>query len=289
MFHITLNVQTNDILPQNETYDTLHIELEDECLDTIQLEFASKFKINRDVKIITISGNKAQYKRVRSFIGFYYTQLSSSIIKSLFGQLLPTLEEIHINNLEFDLNLLSNCLFTNIRTTFMNCLCRNKLSVTMKCNVPKLELFDISHTFIFPANETDYLSIVHRLIVFSNVHIIRAIKINNLIEYFDSFIDKRLFNDFDKKIHKDIVSKRNIILNFSQTCAEDFYSMSYRFKQLMMNKYLILTTNDCHNSKNMFILQQLANKDGCKIYLDDENISDKNRLEQKVIEYFEKI
>lgn len=278
-----LNIDLS-IINKLTIYDEITLKLGKDSSEEVQISFSNQLKRNNfmcNTKKLIIKGSTFTEEKHSNL---EYVSLCNSLIKNIFNKKFNNLTELYFEHILFDIMYLSDCLFTNTKRKFILFRNKDKLSVNMECLIPNIKIFDVRNSEVIykngMINEYSLLTIIHRLMIYSHVEIIRFMCRKVTLMYLDGIVDTLLQNDITSNEHKDIISREKRIINFTGTQVISFYGMDTPFMILMKQQTIIFTGGDkfleilCRTANNIFDCNMHIYKENFREYYDDVNNDD---------------
>jgi hypothetical protein len=170
-----------------------------------------------------------------------FEELSDDMLYIIFKRNLLYVRKIFINQTKFNLETLENILIPKYKNIF-------------KCICPKLQQFTIQsckflhghHCFIYG----EQLHIIHKLLLFSELHTIKLNKLDTIISLHSFICD-----ELPLKLNKILV-----IINLINTPIEAFGGIDFRLITLLEGHYILVSEEDVHNQKSMTSIARFYSK-----------------------------
>jgi hypothetical protein len=206
---------------KRKKYTTLSIILDDNDTEEKQKACAEnlqeKWIFGRKLKSITIAYKTDICKN--GYKSEYYSKplmkVFPELLQAIFSRKYPSLEEIQIHHVSFDLDVLSKNLFE--KRCYCSCFCCHPC---YRCLIPNIKTIDVSYT------EQKYrkdppmylkLSFIHRLLLFTNIKKFNMLFCQSIIGDSDFFIEKKFVPFLKSRWHLNKIKRLSRTLNFYGT------------------------------------------------------------------------
>ena len=255
------------IIPDNGEYSDMIIKLYTFFNDTVKrLALIIKNTKNLDkIKKICIlcDGNK----------------IENELLDVIFGRKLNKLEELYLDDTYFDIDHFSSLIF-DIKGEDEN----KKIT----CNMPNIKIFSCYNVHLI-TTKTHHHDIINRLILSSNVEIIRFIRTTPSFQNIDYIVDETFSNANPfvgkwMKKHRKLIRKKQRLINLMFTLVDGFNGPSIYFYELVSKQHLIISSLYSHNVGTIKVMNNNINELGYPINIHIDHNEEDNKTDIQLTE-----